>query len=78
MACEHGKCGCNHDHGLDVTVVQLGRPRPVGEFGDGIDTQVVLDPPQQVRARRGGDLPGVEAVESGGRPDTSLAPLLVM
>lgn len=26
MACEHGECGCNHDHGVDVTEGQPAEP----------------------------------------------------
>jgi hypothetical protein len=26
MSCEHGKCGCKHEHGLDITEVEQTRP----------------------------------------------------
>lgn len=26
MACEHGRCGCNHDHELDITSPEQTAP----------------------------------------------------
>jgi hypothetical protein len=26
MTCEHGKCGCDHDHGRDITGVEQTAP----------------------------------------------------
>ena len=63
--------GFDHPHGrrgppgpVVDRAVHLGQPGPVGQARHRFQPQVVLDPPEQVRARACGGVPGVEAVET--------------